>query len=395
MVDLFPPLMKILELTDFSAGTCGVWTRAKQEAELLSQKRHIVKAFSSNFTKGTNKLASKKEKLGKIEIQRFSALMPGKKPLHFLPGGESYMFWNFKEAMKEIKKYKPNVIIAHSYSHPHTLFALRAAKLTRAKVFLVTHAPFVEGDITRSFWGHSARWFFDFFIGRNTINKFDKIIAITKWEIPYLEKLGVKKEKIVYIPNGIPDKFFEQKSKTKEENKVLFLGRISPIKDLEVLIKSIPLIEDKNTQFEIVGPAEEDYLNKLKSLVNSLGIGNRLFFSKPIYELDEKIKKIDSAKIFVLPSKREAMPQALIEAMSRGKIVISSDNPGSREIISNGKNGFLFPVGDEKTLAKLLDNLLNNNNQNLNKIRKSAIDSVREFNWSKVIKRLEEVISLS
>ena len=39
----------------------------------------------------------------------------------------------------------------------------------------------------------------------------DKIIAITRWEIPILIKLGVKKEKIAYIPNGIPDEFFKQK----------------------------------------------------------------------------------------------------------------------------------------------------------------------------------------
>jgi glycosyltransferase involved in cell wall biosynthesis len=374
--------MKILELTNFSAGACGVWMRAKQEAEMLSKKGHTVKVFSSNFVKGTNEIAPEKDKIGNVEIHRFSALVPGKKPLHFLPGGESYMFWNFKKAMIEARKFKPDTIIAHSYGHPHTLFALRVAKLTKAKVFLVTHAPFVEGDATRSFWGHSARWFFDTFIGRNTIKKFNKIITITKWEEPYLQKLGIPETKIAYIPNGIPLEFFTQK-KSREESKVLFLGRIAPIKDLETLIRTSKLLP--KVKIEIVGPAEKDYLHKLKFLNPSSSVA----FSPPIYDLKKKIEKIDSAKIFVLPSIRESMPQSLIEAMARKKIVIASKNAGSEELIKDGKNGFLFEIGNEKQLAEKISLALK---RDFKEVRLEARKNVEQFSWEKIIKKLDSLL---
>jgi glycosyltransferase involved in cell wall biosynthesis len=61
--------------------------------------------------------------------------------------------------------------------------------------------------------GDGLTWLYDNTIGKSTINKFDKIIAITKWEYPYLKKLGLKENKISYIPNGIPEQFFSQKAK--------------------------------------------------------------------------------------------------------------------------------------------------------------------------------------
>src|SRR3989344_2822154 len=103
--------MKILELTNFSAGICGVWARVRDESLRLS-KKHEVKVFSSNFVKGNgNVRAISDEKIGKVEIKRFDARKLG---------GESYMKWDFQNVRKEILKFKPEIIIAHSYRHKHT-----------------------------------------------------------------------------------------------------------------------------------------------------------------------------------------------------------------------------------------------------------------------------------
>ncbi|MBS3076667.1 glycosyltransferase family 4 protein [Candidatus Pacearchaeota archaeon] len=361
--------MNILELTNFSAGACGVWMRAKQESELLSKRGYIVKIFSSNFVKGTYEIAPEKEMLGKIEIKRF----PARKL-----GGESFMKWDFES---EALKFKPDIIIAHSYRHPHTTLALKIKKKLKCKVFLVTHAPFMS-DAQRSPLARLAVSFYDFFIGSRTLKQFDKIIAITKWEIPYLKKLRIKKDKIAYIPNGIPIEFFTQK-KSKEEKKVLFLGRISPIKDLETLIKASKLLN--NIKIEIVGPAEKNYLDKLNFLNSS-----SIIFLPPVYDIKNKIRKIDSARIFVLPSKRESMPQSLIEAMVREKIVIASNNLGARELIEEGKNGFLFEIGNEKQLAEKISIALE---RDFKKVRQQARKSVEQFSWDKIIQKLEKLLN--
>ncbi|MGD9276223.1 MAG: glycosyltransferase family 4 protein [Candidatus Pacearchaeota archaeon] len=367
--------MKILELTNFSAGGCGVWQRVKQESLLLS-KNHDVKIFSSNFTKGSEKTASSKDKIGDIEIKRF----PAKKL-----GGESFSKWNFE---KQAIKFSPNIIIAHSYRHLHTTKALKFVKKINAKVFLVTHAPFARNK-NRSFIQKLIVKSYDFFIGKNTINKFDKIIAITKWEIPYLLSLGCKKEKIVYIPNGIPKEFFIEKKQETEKKQILFMGRISKIKNLETLISSLNLIKDKKINLKIIGPAEKNYLRELKLLIKKFNLGKKIDILDKPYDKEEQINELDSSLIYVLPSISEAMPQTLIEAMARKKIVISSDNPGTKEIITNGKNGYLFKIGDEKDLTKKID-LAFSKNQNL--IKRDAEKSVEKFKWEKIIRKLEKLI---
>ncbi|MBS3099185.1 glycosyltransferase family 4 protein [Candidatus Pacearchaeota archaeon] len=374
--------MKILELCHFSAGGCGVWTRAREESIRLSKLGHEVKVFSSNFVKGSDEIAPKNERVGKVEITRFPAK-------HL--GGEAFFYWNCK---KEALDFSPDIIFTHNYRQYNTHLALHVAKKLRksgkkCKVFLVTHAPFVEGDITRSFIAKRIVGFYDKFIGQKTLNKFDKILTISGWEIPCLMKCGAHKNKIVYIPNGIPEEFFRQK-KLKEEHKILFLGRIAPKKKLETLIEAIPLINDKKIKFEIVGPEEKNYFNMLKKLVAELKLNKRINFSPPVFDIKEKIKKIDSAKIYVLPSRVEGMPQSLIEAMAREKIVIGSDSIAIRDLIIDGKNGHLFEFDNPKDLAEKIDLALSVKNKSM---QKNARKSVEQFSWDKIIIKIEKLIS--
>ncbi len=372
-------MKKILELTNFSAGICGVWQRVKKESQLLMEK-YDVRVFSSNAVKGGGE-AEKEDKIGKVKIKRF----PYKKL-----GGESFMFWDFK---KEAIKFNPDIIIAHVYRHMNTTQALKIKKEIKKKggecrVFLVTHAPFIKGNSTRSFLGKIAVNFYDKFMG--SINKFDKVIHISKWEIPHLKKLGVKKEKLEYLPNGIPEEFFKKRTKRFKGKKILFLGRVSPIKNLETLLRAFSKVK-KNAGLEIVGPIEKEYGAKLTSIIEKLGLRNKVKFHPPIYDLKNKIKKMDNADIFCLPSKREGHPQSLIEAMARKKLVIASNNPGSKEVIKDGKNGFLFEIGNKNQLAEKILYAIKNKKE-VNKIVKKAREKAKEFKWKKIIKKLEDLI---
>ncbi|MEK6881093.1 MAG: glycosyltransferase family 4 protein, partial [Nanoarchaeota archaeon] len=308
-------------------------------------------------------------------------------------GGESYLSWDFEKVEKEVLNYNPDVIIAHAYRHKHTTKVLKIAKKLNCKVFLVTHAPFVDKDSTRSLLAKLAVKFYDRFIGKKTINQFTKIIAIAKWEIPYLKKLGVSDKKIVYIPNGIPDQFFKQKIKPFKRRNIIFLGRISEVKNLQILIKAFNILNKKNKNLilEIIGPEEQPYAGSLKTLTEKLNLNVK--FLPPIYNLNKKIRALQEADIFVLPSKREAMPQALIEAMSLGKIVISSRTRGGLEIISNGATGFLFDIGDEKGLSEIIEFCLNEKNKKLiNTIKEKARKRSEEFKWGVLSKKLDKLI---
>jgi len=272
----------------------------------------------------------------------------------------------------------------------HTIKALNVVKQLntngkKCKIFLVTHAPFIEHNKTRSFFQSIIVKLYDTFFARTYINKFDKIIAITHWEYPHLERIGCKKDKIVYIPNGIPNEFFKTKAKIGKD--IFFLGRISPVKNLETLVnaaKNIPL------KIFLIGPEEQDYSNKLKGLIQKADINN-VFFLKGIYDLKKKIALIDRFEIFVLPSKTEAMPQALIEAMARGKIVISSKTPGGREIVLDKQNGFLFEIDSYNELSSIINSIIKLSAKEKKKIIENAIKTTEKFKWSSIVKEIEKL----
>ncbi len=356
--------VKILEICPFSAGICGVWARVMQESLEFKKLGYEVQVFSSNIEKGTKNIACESQNIDGIKIKRFKAKSS-------LASGNVFSF----DFANEFNEYSPDIVITHLL-HPHSFKALKLCKKANIPCYLVTHAPF---NVKRRFPLNLLTWIYNSSNVKPKLNQFTRVIAITKWEMPYLARLGVDKDKIIYIPNGIPDEFFKQK-KSKESKKILFLGRISPVKNIEYVI----LAAEKFPQigFSIVGSAEEIYLKKLKSMAEARKLKN-ISFLNPIYDLKEKIKLIDSHNIFLLPSKREAMPQVILEAMSRGKIVIASSTNGSQELIEHDKNGFIFPIEKEEELFNLISKNLSPNK----KIKKQAEKDSEKYSWSKLIKQ--------
>ncbi len=369
--------MKIAHVCPYSAGACGVWMRVKQEAIEFSKRGYSVQVFSTNHIKGSRDIAPSSEHLEGIKINRF----PAKKL-----GGESFMYWSFE---KELADSNPDVIITHNYRHIHNHKSLNVGDKMNSPVFLVTHAPFVEGNITRTRIQTLAVKLYDLLVGPRTIDKFEKIFSISNWEQPYLLKLGAKKEKIVHIPNGIPAYFFTKKRSVKPENKILFLGRISPKKKLETIIESLKHLGDKELFLEIVGPREEEYYESLKLLIKNLGLEKKVKFTDPIYDLDKKIDKLDSASAYVLASKVEGMPQGLIEAMAREMIVVCSNSIAARDIVKDKENGYLFEFDNPKDLARTITLALSEKPE---KIKKNAKTTVQKFNWDQVFNKIEKEI---
>ena len=374
--------MKILELTNYSAGGCGVFARVLEESRLLAKKGHEVIIFSSNRVKGSTEIAKLEDNIKGVRIKRFQALKLG---------GESFIFWFGKKAYREASNYKPDVIIAHSYRQLHTTKALKIRDKLKCKAFLVTHAPFNRSE-TRTFLSKIAVWFYDKFTAKRKLNKFNKVIVITKWEIPYLINLGLSEDKIEYIPNGVRQQFFASK-KSKEMSKIIYTGRISPIQQIETLIEAIPYTKDKKIIVEFFGPAEKDYLERLNRIIKDKKVNKRVLITNKTYSIEEQIRKLDEARIFVLPSKTEGMPQVLIEAMAREKIVLVSDNLGSRDLIKDGQNGFIFKNGDPKYLANKINLVLRANQFEINKIKTEARKSVEQFSWKKIILKIENLIN--
>ncbi|MFA6280556.1 MAG: glycosyltransferase [Bdellovibrionales bacterium] len=188
--------------------------------------------------------------------------------------------------------------------------------------------------------------------------KADGIFAISKGIaqqlmcVPTLKKTPIH---LIYNPLIQPD----FSSRIKEEPvypscidttlpTLIAVGRLHQQKDYPTLLKAFALVRKKSpSQLLIlgVGPLK----NKLKQLAASLGVAKDTHF---LGFVTNPLSYIHRANVFVLSSAWEGLPGVLIEALTTGTPVISTDcRTGPSDVLENGRFGKLVPVGDEVALA--------------------------------------------
>ena len=143
-----------------------------------------------------------------------------------------------------------------------------------------------------------------------------------------------------------------------KENIITAMGRLNPQKGFDILIKSLKKVVSEFPNYKLLIYGEGEEREKLQSLINSLSLENNV---KLCGNDKDAIYTVAKSKIFVLSSRFEGMPNALIEAMATGTACISTDcDFGPRELIDNNNNGILVPKDDEKELAEKIIYLLKN-----------------------------------
>lgn len=292
----------------------------------------------------------------------------------------------------KILKEKYDIVHTHVSGHPHVLQATIAAKIKKSKVIHTTHAPWTEGN--RSFFGNLIKPLAYNIINRISYKLSDHIIAISEWEVPFIEKYGGN-GKITVIPNGVDDLFFEsvKNNKFKSTNKlkgniVLFFGRLDPIKgpDKFLLAAKKILAFRKDITFLVVGPDE----GMKKELLEIAGNSKNIVFMGAIKDRKKASELYQSADIFVLPSMREGSPLSLFEAMASKVPVIGSNVPGIKAIIKSENNGLLCEYGDVEGLAIAIIRLIDDKKLS-KRISSNNYTLAKQFKWSSIY---EKTISL-
>ena len=176
----------------------------------------------------------------------------------------------------------------------------------------------------------------------------DIIIALTKSIRDYLHENGFINTCI--IPNAVNA---ERYTSNGDDNYILYAGRLSKVKGLPYLIQAFSEIsKDYDTDLLLVGSGPDE--EKLKKMATLKNINNRVHFI-PMVDKTKLREFLSKCSVFVLPSLFECMPVALLEAMASGKPVIASDIPGPKDIITSGKDGFLFDAGNVDELREYLE----------------------------------------
>ncbi len=190
-------------------------------------------------------------------------------------------------------------------------------------------------------------------------------------------------QKVIIIRNYIDTNKFHPIKGTVESEEVLFIGRLNSIKNLDCLITNYL---GRSFTLNIIGEGDQ------KKNISEKAIGSNIkvnFLGKIKNEqLPEIISKY---KYFILPSKFENSPKALMEAMACGRIVIGNNSFGINELIIDGENGVLIDL--QKSFSNKLESIFNMTHE---KSRDLMINSrkyaVENFSLESILKKEEKVL---
>ena len=190
----------------------------------------------------------------------------------------------------------------------------------------------------------------------------------------------------VYNPiliNDIVEKSKDiSKFKLPSGKNILAIGRLTIEKGFDVLIEAMSKI-DKDNNLVILGEGKER--ESLQKIVKELELEDRVFLPGFV---DNPYSILKQSDLFVLSSRIEGLPSVLIEALALNKRIVSTKCSGSREILEDGKYGYLAEVEDSEDLAEKI-NIALKDDLSINGLNKAI-----EFEKDIIMKQIEDMLKI-
>ncbi len=257
---------------------------------------------------------------------------------------------------KLIKKYRPNIILAH-FSAVNVCVV--CSKLFGIKNNYIYYHTLIEQNSLDTTTDNKLGFKDRLAIFRKGIlyRMAGNIIAVSEYAKQEIIKYHkIDGERITVIHNGIPD---SQVNAVDEGLKIGFAGRCDYSKGIDVLIGAVGELLDDGLKIslEIAGSGKQR--EKLQEHIKNKGWEKEIRFIGSV-PYDEMRRFISSLYTFVVPSRIDNLPTVVIEAMACGVPVIASNVGGIPELITNNKTGLLFETGNSDDLAEKISLLVNN-----------------------------------
>jgi glycosyltransferase involved in cell wall biosynthesis len=256
-------------------------------------------------------------------------------------------FYRLRAGFNICREYKID-IIAGVLIYPHGYIG--------RIISIFKRLPYIHITIA----GQREFWFFGRFVESFNLFVFKKSKAITvtgKKTLSYLLSKGYDGNKVVVLPNVIDMNKYRDFDKHREFD-IISVSSLDKNKNVSLLLKAIAKINSSQMiKALILGNGPE--FNYLLAKSMELGISENIYFKGWINDEDKKIDFYNRSKLFVLCSRGEGFPLALLEGMACGCVPVITDVGDITDLVSNGVNGYILKdYNDENELAFLLELLL-------------------------------------
>lgn len=286
--------------------------------------------------------------------------------------------------MKELKSLMKTECILHGNGvwRPSTLFPLMFQKGRPAKIIWSPRGTLSEWSmrhkklIKQPFWKT---------LQEPALRKCHCFHATSVIEYEDIRRLGFTAP-VAIIPNGVN---IPKLSQNKKKKRIVFLGRINPIKGIDMLISAWAEIAQDFPDWEltIAGPLQDDYANTIQNQARTLNIQQIKFTGEVLN--DEKHELLSSAALFVLPSHSENFGIAIAEALAYGVPVITTTGTPWHEIESKNCGWYIKP--DTNSLKKAMRSALNLPLESLMDMGKNGRKWMNDdYSWKNVANNMQK-----
>jgi GalNAc-alpha-(1->4)-GalNAc-alpha-(1->3)-diNAcBac-PP-undecaprenol alpha-1,4-N-acetyl-D-galactosaminyltransferase len=229
------------------------------------------------------------------------------------------------------------------------------------------------------------------FLRRRTYPRCHMLVVQTTAVATKLQRL-VRRRPIEVIANAVARPAFVRVANAPPHVPACLIaaGRLSREKGFDLLIAAFAQIADQHRDWRLKILGEGPQHGELSSLIAQHRLENQILLAGRV---DQPQRDFATADLFVLPSRYEGFPNALLEAMASGLPAVAFDcDSGPREIIRPGIDGLLVPAGDVAALAGALHRLMSDARERA-RLARQAVEVVTRFDETAFLGRWDDVLA--
>ncbi len=239
---------------------------------------------------------------------------------------------------------------------------------------------------------------FDVILGNRILRDATRLVAVSQKEVEQYIAMGVTADRVSVVYNGIdinafqslPEKgTFRRRYGLEEKKIILFLGKITPRKGVDFLVRAYSMLHRNNIVLVIAGN-DMGYKSEVERLIAGRNLRDRVIFTGLLID-DEKLAVYQDADVLVYPSVYEIFGLVPFEAMLCGTSVIVSDDCGCGEIIRREGIGKVVRYNDDGGLRDALEEVLKDQTHS-NEMTLRGKQFIRQnLSWEMITKQYEDV----
>lgn len=264
------------------------------------------------------------------------------------------------------KKLKCNLIIGYHFI-PHAFFAYFASILSKVPFACAQTGIDIQQKATKPIF---------IWVLKKILNKASFINVPGNFSKDFWINFGINAKKINVLHSSIDTNFWLPDDLVKKKYDFIFLGRLDPVKRIDMIINGLGLLLDKfpgkmKPLLVVVGSGPDE--KKLKELTKNLGIEQYVHFTGFTIE---PIRYLQQTKFLVMSSFTEGMPTAMMQAMACGVIPITNSVGNIPDIVTNGMTGFFHNGHSSADIFEVMNYAIEISNRKLSLMQKEARDVI-------------------